>query len=72
RALKGIPYQSGVMRAGTVSQIAAFEDEIAFVDYQLMYSGQFGLTAQDRHALAQHRVNLLNALIALRYGQAQR
>ena len=72
RALKGMPYQSGVMRAGTVSQIAAFEDAIAAVDYQLMYSGQFGLTVPERHSLAQHRVDLLNALVALRYGQAQR
>ena len=72
RALKEIPYQSGVMRAGTVSQIAAFEDEIAFVDHQLMYANPLGLTARDRHALAQHRINLLNALVAMRYGQAQR
>ncbi len=72
RALKGFPNQSGVMRAGTVSQIAAFENEIAAVDYQLMYANLFGLTAQERYSLVQHRVNVLNALVALRYGQAQR
>ncbi len=72
RTLKGIPYQSGVMRAGTVGQIAALEDEIGVVDFQLMYANQFGLSGRERHALAQHRVNLLIALAALRYGQAQR
>lgn len=72
RAVRTMPYQSGVMTAGTISQIAYLEDQIAIVDNSLMYANQIGLTDAQRTQLARHRVDLLNALFALRFSQAQR
>jgi hypothetical protein len=72
RALGSISYRPTVMRGSTVSAIMAFEDEIAVVDDRLMYSDQLNLSALQRRALYQHRVDLMNALLYVRFAQAQR
>jgi hypothetical protein len=72
RAVRTMPYQSGVMSAGTASEIAFLEDQIAYVDNGLMYARQIGLTDAERTQLARYRVDLMNALYALRFSQARR
>ncbi len=72
RALNSITYKPRVVRAGTASTITTFEDQIAVVDDRLMYANQLNLSAQQRRALMQHRVDLMNALVLVRYSQAQR
>jgi len=72
RALGSITYRPTVMRGITVSAITTFEDQIAVVDDRLMYADRLNLSALQRRALYQHRVDLMNALVYVRYGQAQR
>jgi hypothetical protein len=72
RALGSLTYRPTVMRGSTVSAITNFEDQIAVVDDRLMYANRLNLSAQQRRALYQHRVDLMNALISVRYAQAQR
>ncbi len=72
RALHSITYKPGVVRAGTASTITDFEDRIAMVDDRLMYANQLNLNAPQRRALMQYRVDLMNALLFMRYAQAQR
>ena len=72
RALSSIAYRPRVVRGSTVGTITAFEDEIAVVDDRLMYAKQLNLTAQQRWTLMQYRVDLMNALLVMRYVQARR
>jgi len=72
RALGSITYRPTVMRGSTVSAITTFEDQIAVVDDRLMYADRLNLSARQRRALYQHRVDLMNALVYVRYAQAQR
>jgi len=72
RALGSISYRPTVMRGSTVSAITTFEDQIAVVDDRLMYADRLNLSARQRRALYQHRVDLMNALVYVRYAQAQR
>ncbi len=72
RALGSITYRPTVMRGSTVSAITAFEDQIAVVDDRLTYADRLNLSALQRWALYQHRVDLMNALVYVRYAQAQR
>jgi len=72
RTLNSLPYRPTVMRAGTVSTIAAYEDQIAVIDDRLMFANRLGLSPQQRESLWQMRVDLMTALIHLRYSQAQR
>ena len=60
------------MRGSTVSAITTFEDRIAVVDDRLMYADRLNLSALQRRALYQHRVDLMNALVYVRFAQAQR
>jgi hypothetical protein len=72
RALGSITYRPTVMRGSTVSTITTFEDQIAVVDDRLMYADRLNLSALQRRALYQHRVDLMNGLFYVRYAQAQR
>jgi len=72
RALGSITYQPTVMRGSTVSAITTLEDQIAVVDDRLMYANRLKLSARQRWTLYQHRVDLMNALVYVRYAQAQR
>jgi hypothetical protein len=72
RALGSITYRPTVMRGSTVSAITTFEDQIAVVDDRLMYADRLNLNALQRRALYQHRVDLMNALVYVRFAQAQR
>jgi hypothetical protein len=72
RALGSITYRPTVMRGSTISAITTFEDQVAVVDDRLMYADRLNLSALQRRAVYQHRVDLMNALVYVRYAQAQR
>ena len=72
RLLNEIRYQPRLMNAATATTIAGLQDQIALVDQQLMYSRVNGLQATQAEALWQERVDLMNALLQVRFAQAQR
>jgi len=71
RALRRLPYQRPVMSAETAMTIAGLEDRIALVDEQITYSNARGVPQPQRVALWGERVDLMNALVHVRYAQAQ-
>lgn len=69
--LAGMPYQRPVMRAGTASTIAVLEDRISFIDGQLTLAALEGVEPPKRQALWRERVDVMNALVQVRFAQAQ-
>lgn len=72
RLLNEIPYRPRLVNAGTVTTISGLEDRIGQVDEVLMYGIVNGLQPEQAVALWQERVDLMNALVEVRYAQAQR
>ena len=72
RALDGIQYRPRVVRASTAATIDGLEDRIGWIDEQLMFARALGLSTADRQALYRQRVDLMNALVQIRYAEAQR
>lgn len=72
RLLNEIPYRPRLVNAGTVTTISGLEDRIGQVDEVLMYASVNGLQPEQTVALWQERVDLMNALVEVRYAQAQR
>ncbi len=72
RALDGIQYRPRIVRASTAATIDGLEDRIAWIDEQLMFARPLGLGAADRQILYGQRVELMNALVQIRYAEAQR
>ncbi len=71
RALRRLPRQRPMMSADTATTIAGLEDRIALVDEQITYSNAGGVPQPQRVALWGERVDLMNALVHVRYAQAQ-
>jgi hypothetical protein len=71
RALGQLRYQRPLMSGATASTIAGLEDRIAFIDEQLTYGSARELPQPERTALWGERVELMNALVHVRYAQAQ-
>jgi len=71
RALRRVPYQRPMMSAETATTIAGLEDRIALIDEQITYSNARGVPQPQRVALWGERVDLMNALVHVRYAQAQ-
>ena len=59
-----------VMAGSTAGTIAGLEDRIAFVDAQLSYAAARDLAPTYREALWGERVELMGALVYVRFGQA--
>lgn len=72
RLLNAIPYRRRLVNAGTATTISGLEDRIGQVDEVLMYASVNGLQPEQTVALWQERVDLMNALVEVRYAQAQR
>ena len=72
RMLNEIPYRPRLVNAGTATTISGLEDRIGQVDEVLMYASVDGLQPEQTVALWQERVDLMNALLEVRYAQAQR
>ena len=71
RALRRLPRQRPMMSAETATTIAGLEDRIALIDEQITYSNASGVPQPQRVALWGERVELMNALVHVRYAQAQ-
>jgi hypothetical protein len=72
RLLAEMPDQRPVMTARTAGTIAGLEDRIALIDEQLTYfAARGGLEPPQRQALWGERVELMNALVHVRFAQAQ-
>jgi hypothetical protein len=69
--LHRLKYQQPMMSGATASTIAGLEDRIALIDEQLTYSNARGAPQPERTALWGERVELMNALVHVRYAQAQ-
>ena len=71
RALRRLSYQRPMMSGETAATIAGLEDRIALIDEQLTYGNARGVEQPERTALWGERVELMNALVHVRYAQAQ-
>jgi len=71
RALRRLRYQRPMMSAETATTIAGLEDRIALIDEQITYSNARDVPQPQRVALWGERVDLMNALVHVRYAQAQ-
>ncbi len=71
RMLAEIPYQRPLMSGRTASMIVGLEDRIAYIDEQLTYGVARGLSPPQQQALWSERVELMNALVHVRLGQAE-
>ena len=72
RMLNELQYRPRLVNAGTATMISGLEDRIGQVDQVLMYSSVNGLQPEQAVALWQERVDLMNALLQVRYAEAQR
>ncbi len=71
RLLADLPAQRPLMTGATASTIAGLEDRIAFLDEQLAYSAAGKVPVPQRAALWSDRVEVMNALVNVRYAEAQ-
>ena len=70
RLLAEMPAPRPLMAGSTASTIVVLEDRIAFVDSQLSYAAAEDVAAPYRQALWGERVELMNALVYVRFAQA--
>ena len=66
-----LPPPRRVMRAGTASTIVGLEDRIALIDAQLIRTRNESLPREYREALMRDRVEVMNALVNVRYAQSR-
>jgi hypothetical protein len=71
RALIRLPAPRAVMRASTAGTIARLEDRIAQIDQELMFSTAAGVESGQQATLWQDRVEVMNALLQVRYANSQ-
>ena len=72
RTLRRLSYQQRPIMSGeTATTIAGLEARIAVIDEQLTYGNARGVPQPERTALWGERVDLMNALVHVRYAQAQ-
>lgn len=69
--LVALPAQRDIMTAGTAGTIASLEDQIALIDARLTQAAAAGADADYRSALWRERVNVMSALVQVRYAQSQ-
>ncbi len=71
RVLTRMPAQRHLMRVGTASTITGLEDHIALIDAQLTIGAATGFEPEYRDTLWRNRVDVMTALIHVRYAQSQ-
>ena len=71
RALTELPAQRRIMRADTARTIAGLEDQIAAIDAELTFAAANGLEPEQRTPLWRERVEIMNALVQVRYAQSK-
>jgi hypothetical protein len=70
RVLGSLPAQRQIIRADTADTIAVLETQIAVIDEQLTFGFAAGLRAETRETLWRDRVDVMNALVQVRYAQS--
>lgn len=71
RLLAALPAQRRIMNVGTAGTIAGLENQIAFIDDQLTVGTIAGIEPEYKQALWRERVDVMNALVQVRYAQSQ-
>jgi hypothetical protein len=71
RALVTLPAPRSVMRASTAGTIASLEERLALIDHELTLSTAAGIDGRQQAALWQDRVDVMNALVQVRYANSQ-
>lgn len=71
RLLRELPRRGQVMNAATAGTIVGLEDRVALIDERLTLAAASGVRPEYRQALWQERVDVMNALVQVRYAQAQ-
>jgi hypothetical protein len=71
RALDTLPAPRAVMRASTAGTIARLEDRIAEIDQALLFTTAAGAESGQREELWRDRVEVMNALVQVRYANSQ-
>jgi hypothetical protein len=71
RLLSELPPPRRLMMGSTASTIVGLEDRIAIVDAQLSYAAARDLASPYREALWGERVELMNALVHVRFAQIE-
>jgi hypothetical protein len=71
RLLADLPAPRPLMAGSTAGTIVGLEDRIAFIDAQLSYAAARDLAPPYREALWGERVELMNALVHVRFAQTQ-
>ena len=71
RLLEELPRSRPVMRAGTAGTIAVLEDHIQYIDGQLTVGAAQGLEPTQQLALWRERVDLMHALVQVRYAHTR-
>jgi hypothetical protein len=71
RMLVTLPAPRAVMRASTAGTIARLEDRIAQIDQELMLATAAGVDSGQQTPLWQDRVEVMNALLQVRYANSQ-
>lgn len=66
-----MPAPRRVMRADTASTIVGLEDRIALIDAELNWTEAVSAPPQYREALMRDRVEVMNALLNVRYAQSR-
>lgn len=69
--LARLPAQRRLMRADTATTIAVLETQIAAIDERLLIGTAAGLEPETEQLLWRERVDALNALVQVRYGQSR-
>jgi hypothetical protein len=70
RMLGSLPAQRQIIRADTADTIAVLETQIAVLDEQLTFGAAAGLRPETRATLWRDRVDVMNALVQVRYAQS--
>lgn len=71
RVLSALPRQPRVMSAATAGTIAGLEDRVASIDHRLSLAAAGRMELEYREALWRERVDVMTALVQVRYAQAQ-
>jgi hypothetical protein len=71
RVLGTLPAPRAVMRASTAGTIASLESRIAQIDQELMFATAAGIDSEQQATLWQDRVDVMNALLQVRYANSQ-
>jgi hypothetical protein len=72
RALDGLGREPRVVRAGTLATVASLEGRIDAIDTRLTFARQLGLENTAVASLHRQRVELMNALLQVRYADQMR